>query len=130
MSRRVKDKEQREIARQQKEILKDFTKRQDILSVLARYRRPLQHIFKYFTRQDDIQLNDSLPQKLNTINLLKLKKFCSMFRIVPDLLPGEDMIYIFRQSTAYKAIQIPVEPSQSKAVLQKDHQCLDFDVNI
>lgn len=129
LNRMAKDKEQREIAKQQKEMLQDFTKRQDILSVLANYRRPLQHLFKFFARQDDIQLDESLSQKLNSINLPKLKKFCSMFRIIPEILSGDDMIYIFRQSTANKTFQMSAESSPSKSSLSKDNQCLDFDVN-
>lgn len=122
----VKDKEQREISKQQKEQLQDFTKRQDILGLVTKYRKSLQHIFKHFAKQDDIELNSAIAIKINTINIAKFKKFCAVFRIVPDILPAEDMVSLFKQSTAYK--MPPVAELSPTSVIEKDIQSLDYDV--
>ena len=125
LDRMVKDKEQREIAKQQKELLQDFVKQQDILAILAKYRRPMQHVFKFFAKQDDAELSDALSQSLNTINFAKFSKFCSIFRIVPELMSTEEMVYLFRQTSKSKLVAA-VEGSPAKAKV--DPQNLSYDV--
>lgn len=114
------DKEYREQIKQQKVQFRDFIKRPDILSILQKYGRSLEQIFKFFARQDEIQLDESLPQKLNTLNFQKLKKLISKFRVVPGLLSSEDLLFIFRKSTVNKHNSIDSG--------NKEKDCLNFEV--
>lgn len=127
LTRLTKGKEQREAVKQNKELLLEFSKKPDVVSLLSNYKRSLQHIFKHFARQDDVELNSSLPSKLNTINFEKFKKFCSCFRIVPDILPADDMITLFKQSTAYK--MPPLETDQkAQSFAEREALGLEYDV--
>ncbi len=82
-SRIMEEKVLREIAKIQKERLREFLKREDILNILARYRRPLKHVYNYYSESVDW-------------NITKLNKFCQNFNVSPQLMAPEDVVGIFK----------------------------------
>lgn len=124
----LKDQQQRDFAKQQKELLEKYIKSPEILTLITKYKRPLHHIFKYFSRQDDIELNETVLDQTNTLNIAKFSKLCSIFLIVPELILAEDVIFLYRHTTKNKseALKIDFYQSKNKSFAEKDTQLLDF----
>ena len=122
-----KEKEARNKANQQKAVLIDFMKKQEITAVIAKYSKPLNVIYKNFAQQDDNK--GSLLEKINEINFTKFAKFCSTFLLVPELMSTEDLIFIYRHSTKAKMISKSIDISQynSTPLAEKNTQYLSLE---
>lgn len=123
-----KEKELREQALKQKEILAEFVKTPAILTILAKYRRPLQHVFKYFAKQENFSIDEGMSKSLNFMNYTKFSKLCSVFKIVPELMSTEDMQYIYRQCTVKAGNKGKTVEISQKDKPAGDTQSVDFEV--
>ncbi len=125
----AKDREQRELARLQHSRLHEFVRRQDVLAILARFRRPLQHVFRYFSKQDAFELSAG-PETNSTVNFAKFSKLCSTFRLVPELMSAEDLVYVYRQATRSQSQPADSSPVATDTEKKKAPHTLDFEVGI
>lgn len=119
----AKDKDKREETKQKKQVLVDFMKQESIQSVIAQYRKQLRHVFQYYSRLDNLEINSMLSQTINTLDLPKFSKFCLHFKIVPILLTPEEVVTIFRNST------ISGQKEPGKGILGLDYDVLTIPYN-
>ncbi len=122
--RLARDKERREETKQQKQILQDFMRRGDVVTVLAKHRKQLRHVFRFFSRLDGIEITHDLTQDMSTLDLSKFSKLCLQFRIIPQLIAAEDAVAIFRHAIKAK-INLAKEQGRTSG---KDTQYIEFNV--
>eukprot|EP01022_Parablepharisma_sp_SALTPOND_P026722 TRINITY_DN64702_c0_g1_i1.p1 TRINITY_DN64702_c0_g1~~TRINITY_DN64702_c0_g1_i1.p1 ORF type:complete len:1094 (+),score=155.90 TRINITY_DN64702_c0_g1_i1:2337-5618(+) len=102
VNRLAKEREKREESKQQKLMLQEFMKRGDIVTLVTKYRKQLRHVFRYFSRLDDLEITHDLIQDINTLDLSKFSKLCIQFKLVPYLMSAEDAVNIFRRTIKAK----------------------------
>lgn len=125
-----KDRQQRDAAKQQKELLEKYVKSPEITFLANKFRRQLLHIFQFFSRQEKLDLNETVSEQVSTINFAKFSKMCLVFHIVPEIMLAEDIVYIYRHATKTKseALKTDLYKSKNKSFAEKDTQLLDYDV--
>ena len=67
-NRLAKEKEHNEHLKEQKIRFQEFVNRGDIISTIRSYRKVLTHIFKHFSRIDDIKLSNDMTHAINTLD--------------------------------------------------------------
>ena len=122
--RLAKERVKREESQQQRQLLVEFGRRAEVQGVLARHRKQLRHVFLYYSRLDDLEITNTLSQSISTLDLSKLSKLCLQFKIVPLLMPADDVVHIFRQATKSKA----VASKETGKMAEKETQILEYNV--
>lgn len=70
----------------------------DTKVVFKNYEKALKQLFKYYSTQDGIKLDQQLDNKVKTISLNEFMKFGMQHNVYPTLVSLEDSKYVFRQT--------------------------------
>ncbi len=83
----------------------------DLLS--ARYKPQLEHIFNFYSKLEDFDLDQEMMASTSTIQCKTFVKFANQFKIVPTLLEPDKLLTVFNYVMRNKAVHVGKETTRA-----------------
>ena len=118
----VANRDQRNMENQFQENLTEFMNQADVRTVFESYEKCLFGYFSFYCKQAKAQLGFDINFRLENLNLKEFIKFGHQSKVVPVLVPSEDLVQIFRTVARHQ------QDSQSSAIVNAGSSVADKNV--